>query len=1240
QDTLYLQKFDLEKRSGYLHQYMQNVQAAYSEGRSMKTMYNNANCLNSAFVFKIPVFTNMPGVEYTISPKTLKFEKGKTKSLTIKGNGMTIGNSAFTFSSSAPSVATVDKNGVITAVDKGDAVITAVGGSDTNNVKLTCAVSVYIPLQSISLNATEETLYRGDTADVTHPQTLTLQVSYMPADTTDDKTVTWTTSNKNVAIVKKNENDSATAIVTAVGEGTAKITAKVGTNHTAVCTVTVKVPMQSAALNKTELTLFEGKQEKLTVSYLPMDTTDDTDVVWTSENPEVASVINGTVTAKMPGTTVVHAKIGPFDGSQQELSCTVTVEQCSVTFTNETGTAVLLQEFLSYGKTLGTLQSDFPWNMESEGNRIFSGWYTKPDGGGTKVTKDTVVYSDMTLYPYYQENDRGFFVKPIGDMTYTGSAIKPEIEVYDKETLLIPGKDYTVSYKNNTKVNDASVEKTAPQVVVKGKGSYSGTQTVIFKIIQKDISEEDITADDLLTKYNGKTQKLAPVVKRNGKTLKKGTDYTVTYLASGTGSYLRAGSYAVLITGINGYTGERIIHIKITPKNLISKASVSAIKNQPYNGTPITPVLTIRYSGKKLTEDVDYTVEYLNNTEIGTAQAVITGIGNYIGTKKVTFKITGTAISKAKITGIVSKEYTGEAITQDYTITDTKGVPLTEGTHYTLQYKNNVNAGTATMLFTGIGSYSGTVKKTFKIMPYNIKNNTQTYEEQPAFLIDDKELSVPYKKGGAKPPVSVSYKDNALTEKTDYTLSYKNNTAVNDGSNEKKLATITIKGKGNFTGTVTKTFTITPKDISTVSISAADAVYRERKNAWKITPVLTDTNGKKLVAGTDYDRSFSYTYAHDVMLSDGTYRHAGEEVQKDDIPMPGELNDAKITVTVQGIKNYKKEISATYRIVPQSITNASVKIPTQYYIGRAADGNGIPVTLSKDDITIVVSGQKLSSSDFEIISYSNNTAKGKAKVTIKGVNGYGGIKTVTYTIAAKPIIWWQNITQSVTASFENSNTTRINLPYRELGALLPKVVLKGNDEILSEVSLAYETVWRYKITPPKKGKATDITVIQEDNGKLRAQASENAVTGFYEITMYPIVTNGTEEKELAGIRNRVYVDTDAPTLGLGKTEVTINIECSDAYDAVRMHVAGYELQEEKMEISCIQAPEQYVNENDAKECFSLSMEEEMLTIGFQKEKMPSEGTYVFEITPCILVEGSDKYLEKRQIAVICTEFSN
>ena len=81
----------------------------------------------------------------------------------------------------------------------------------------------------------------------------------------------------------------------------------------------------------------------------------------------------------------------------------------------------------------------------------------------------------------------------------------------------------------------------------------------------------------------------------------------------------------------------------------MSKASVSKIKNQTYTGKEITPQLTVKYKGKLLAEGTDYKVSYENNKEIGTAAAVVTGIGGYSGEKRINFKIVGTSIAKARL---------------------------------------------------------------------------------------------------------------------------------------------------------------------------------------------------------------------------------------------------------------------------------------------------------------------------------------------------------------------------------------------------------------------------------------------------------------------------------------------------------------------------------------------------------------------------------------------------------------
>jgi uncharacterized protein YjdB len=206
------------------------------------------------------------------------------------------------WTSSNPEIATVDDSGKVTAISAGDATITAKVGTHT----ATCEVTVVILIHNISLDKTELTLDRG-----TNDQ---LKVSIDPSDTTEDTTVTWTSSNPAVAAV------DSTGKVTAISKGSTTITAKIGT-HTATCKVTVVVLIHSISLDKADLTLDRGTNQKLAVSIDPPDTTEDTTVTWTSSDPAVATVDStGKVTAISKGSTTITAKIGTHTAT-----CKITV---------------------------------------------------------------------------------------------------------------------------------------------------------------------------------------------------------------------------------------------------------------------------------------------------------------------------------------------------------------------------------------------------------------------------------------------------------------------------------------------------------------------------------------------------------------------------------------------------------------------------------------------------------------------------------------------------------------------------------------------------------------------------------------------------------------------------------------------------------------------------------------------------------------------------------------------------
>lgn len=579
------------------------------------------------------------------------------------------------------------------------------------------------------------------------------------------------------------------------------------------------------------------------------------------------------------------------------------------------------------------------------------------------------------------------------ELVYTGQAIKPAVRVYDYKTLLTENKDYTVSYKNNVNAADVNAAK-APTITITGKGNYEGKLTRTFTIKPKNINDTDVSIDDITVAYNKKAQKPSPTVMWNGKKLTNKKDYAVQDV-----SYTDVGSRTITVTGSGNYTGTRFFVFTITDGIPVSKLTVAKIPDQTYNwGAKIEPALSVKYKGQQLSSEPDnsgnqdYSVTYLNNMDVGTATAVIEGKGDYVGIRKVTFKIKEIAsLSKAKIdVQFDSTVYTGRPITASgMTVTmnlkgesgETVTTPLTYYKDYTVTYQKNDKVGTATIVFTGIGAYRGTAKKTFKVTACDMQS------ERVRISMDN---SHPYMKGGSKPEPVVYFGGTILKLGTDYTLSYKQNNAV--GS----TATVTVKGKGNFKGSRTGNFTVTTQDIKNVTVSVADKVYQNKKNIYKTTVRLTDTNGKALSAGTDYDKNIEYTYAEETNVKidpddeKGIIRKEGAAVEQDDIIPAG--TTIRVTISAKG-NNYTGEVSGTYRIVGANILGAKVTIPTQTYTGKEIKPDS--------QIQVVLKGQALSSDDYRIVEYSNNINKGTAKVVLQGLGNYGGTKTATFKIKGK-----------------------------------------------------------------------------------------------------------------------------------------------------------------------------------------------------------------------------------------------
>ncbi len=622
------------------------------------------------------------------------------------------------------------------------------------------------------------------------------------------------------------------------------------------------------------------------------------------------------------------------------------VDQWTVSFSN--GSQLYHQENVNDGESI-----ILPIPVQS--GYTFSGWFTKPDGKGIRYTDSTLITENVTLYAFWKKDETGdsedisadlpageeaplgIWLAGIEDLTYDGTKQSQDFRVYDNTKLLIEKTDYTVAYKNNQEAYSVSNpanpstsdKKYAPQVILTMKGNYSGKEIAYFSI--EPLSIDDDTAFSAYMKGSGTGAK--PVLLWNGKTLKQGTDYTVSSEGD-----------VITLDGTGNFTGTRTLDVNwdtTAPVQVsMSKVKVSPIPAQVFKGSAyeIEELMTaggeypfefkVSNGTEPLNEGIDYrVVRILNGTRAGKATVVLQGLNaggtqgastnSFVGERRVTFRIAGYPMTGS-----------------DISVTDENGG----------------------------GS-----------------------------------LTAPYQKAGAKPAIKVWFGDTVLKEGRDYTLKYTGNTKYPSTS-----AGVVIQGKGNFAGKKTVPFSVTQRpftDASGITVVAGDKAVGKKANQYQTSVKVFDAEGKLLKAGTDYEKAI-------------TYLQGGQPLSAESFPQAGE----KVTVRVTGKGGYSDDtIDAEYTILPAGavtdIGKATIQIKDQQY----DKGRAIEITSSdqiklayigKNKTPLTLSADGGATGDFIVVpgSYVKNTSKGTASVTLMGINGYSGAKTVKFKIGARSII--------------------------------------------------------------------------------------------------------------------------------------------------------------------------------------------------------------------------------------------
>ncbi len=741
---------------------------------------------------------------------------------------------------------------------------------------------------------------------------------------------------------------------------------------------------------------------------------------------------------------------------------------------------------------------DFAADTVQEDITLYAGWLSDRSEGKLQMyiqDIEDMVYIGKALKPQVvvYDSDGETLLKAGKDYTVkyynnvnaggaeTAGAVAKAVNPGKKEetlTNIVPGRG---AEDESTSSHDFT--KDAPYIAITGKGNYTETVYKNFCIRPAGIGTQDNTpAQGITMKYtdqlviDGKKEQKPFSSMKYKKAMKAGVDYKVSlgvidvFDAKGqavsadwkveSGQENRqnpaipkgySGTFLLTIVGQGNYTGEIRRTVFVNSKDKLIKNTSIILgrdqKSRPYTGRAVTLTDFVVKAGTTiLAKGQDYTVSYTDNVAVGTATMTITGKNRYVGSKSVTFKITG---EKFTTGNIIVKEYdkeypsdndfkasmpyTGSAVLQNKVTLATKATKekpnskqLVYGTHYTISYKNNVKKGTATMIFTAKpeSGYSGSFKKTFRITAQPLAWENLTVHKTE----DNAEVQAVYRKNGARPSfVLTDAAGVVLTQGKDYTVKCKNNMAVTTAQTpEDRKPVMTITGKGSYTGKLEVPFQVVQESLETavesgtVQISCTKVMKKAEMQFKDFKFKLTE--GKKtLVAGQTKDYTLDLAdctpeklLAYAEALETGTA--SGQTEPSVTIKGTGVNYTGTVTVPLGGYLYAEKLDNRNLYVVVsegkgQNIYTGKQLTPTvAVYHGDARAVRDAKNAKEKDDEMLTAANgsyrlMKLTENVDYTLAYGVNKATGKNKGSVKviGAGKYGGSVTVKFTIEKKSI---------------------------------------------------------------------------------------------------------------------------------------------------------------------------------------------------------------------------------------------
>ena len=440
---------------------------------------------------------------------------------------------------------------------------------------------------------------------------------------------------------------------------------------------------------------------------------------------------NNTVTS--PAKDVIEALMKPY-GKKADLNCSSSVTIVAGQSKNIGASSSTSGAVLTYKSTTPSICT-----VDKNGNvtafKTGTGYVTvtASANGYNSVSKDVkIVVSKKSL-------NNGLLTLSETSYVYDGTYKKPAATVTFGGKVLQEGKDYTISYRNNLNVGVTTV-------IATGMGDYTGYTSKNFTITKRAMAGGTVSVASSVS-FTGSNITPSVTVKVAGRTLTNGTDYTVSY-----SNNKNVGKATVKITGKGNYSGSLSAKFDIVP----AKQQIQKLETK-YKGF----FVDWAQKGSATGYDVEYSVKAnmsgavskhltANKPDTLTVSGLAGDKTYYVRVRSYTnvngkvyygawsdvksIKTANNDITKATVSDISTKAFTGKAITQNVTVKVGNTV-LKNGTDYTVSYSNNKKVGKATVKITGKGKYGGVITKTFKINPAKQEIQKLTAKSK-AFFID------------------------------------------------------------------------------------------------------------------------------------------------------------------------------------------------------------------------------------------------------------------------------------------------------------------------------------------------------------------------------------------------------------------------------------------------------------------------------------------------------------------------